>query len=92
MLDGTQAHVLTVIEHATRRIRILGITLHPTGEWMARGEHHLARSPRAGPQIPGGAEIIGIAFTALAGDPDRAPRSQRIHLASNIADQGGSFS
>ena len=33
LLDGTQAYVLTVIGHAARRIRILGVTLHPTGDW-----------------------------------------------------------
>jgi putative transposase len=40
-LTGERLFVLAVIEHATRRIRILGATPHPTASWVIRAARNL---------------------------------------------------
>src|ERR1051326_6750348 len=41
-LSGQRQYILAVIEHATRRIRILGTTAHPTASWVAHAARNLA--------------------------------------------------
>ncbi|MFE2184724.1 integrase core domain-containing protein [Streptomyces sp. NPDC059455] len=40
-LSGVRMYVLVVIEHGSRRIRILGATTHPTASWVAQAAKNL---------------------------------------------------
>ncbi|UQT54929.1 integrase core domain-containing protein [Streptomyces durmitorensis] len=41
-LTGQRQYILAVIEHVTRRIRILGTTAHPTAAWVCQAARNLA--------------------------------------------------
>jgi putative transposase len=41
-LQGTRMYVLAVIEHHTRRIRVLGATAYPTGSWVTQAPRNLS--------------------------------------------------
>ena len=40
-LTGARLYVLAVIEHASRRVRLLGATSHPTASWVAQATRNL---------------------------------------------------
>ncbi|MEV4178948.1 hypothetical protein, partial [Nonomuraea sp. NPDC049709] len=40
-LNGQRQYILAVIEHATRRVRVLGTTAHPSGSWVIQAIRNL---------------------------------------------------
>jgi putative transposase len=41
LINGTKVHVLAVIEHGSRRIRVLGVTEHPVQSWVVQQARNL---------------------------------------------------
>ncbi|MDP9611195.1 hypothetical protein JOF35_003472 [Streptomyces demainii] len=48
-LSGARIYILVVIEHSSRRIRILGATAHPTTAWVTQAAKNLATTTSAAP-------------------------------------------
>ncbi len=40
-LNGQRRYILAVIEHATQRVRVLGVTAHPTASWVLQAFKNL---------------------------------------------------
>jgi putative transposase len=56
LLNGTKIHALAVIEHGTRRIRILAATEHPVQSWVVQQARNLLIDPQTDPHGRGTAQ------------------------------------
>ncbi len=67
LLNGTKVYVLAVIEHGTRRIRVLGATQNPVQPWVVQQARNLLMDPEdAGMSMKFALHDRDTSFTAAA--------------------------
>jgi putative transposase len=90
-LAGTRMYILAVIEHASRRVRILGATAHPTAAWVTQTARNLITDledadrqakylirDRDGKYPAGFDQVLADAGTTIVRSSVRTPRMNSI--------------
>lgn len=88
-LSGTRMFVLVVIEHHSRRIRVLGATARPTTSWVAQAARNLVMGP-GGCQVPSAVPDSGPGREvprAIRCHPGRRRHRDRAHRSPDAKDE-----
>jgi transposase InsO family protein len=71
----TRLYCFAVVEHATRRVHVLGVTAHPTADWVAQQARNLMMDAKFTSLFDG---VFASAGIQIIMTPIRAPRANAI--------------